>query len=223
MIKAVIFDMYETLITLFNSRLYKGRQIAQEMGIDEKEFRKIWDPSKDDRTVGSRTFEDVIREILDANGIFDQDLFDTIVSKRFRYTAEAFRHKRTDIIPMLEKLKEKGIRTGLITNCFFEERDAIKECDLYPFFDAVCMSCDLKIKKPDPKIFDICIEKLGVEPCECLYVGDGGSNELEAARKAGMKPLQAVWYLKDGVGQPCGRLEGFDQAEEPMDVIKFAG
>jgi putative hydrolase of the HAD superfamily len=49
MIKAVIFDMYETLITLFNSRLYKGRQIAQEMGIDEKEFRKIWDPSEDDQ------------------------------------------------------------------------------------------------------------------------------------------------------------------------------
>lgn len=52
MIKAVVFDMYETLITLFNSTLYKGRQIALDMGIPENVFREIWDPSDDERTLG---------------------------------------------------------------------------------------------------------------------------------------------------------------------------
>ena len=42
----------------------------------------------------------------------------------------------------------------------------------------------------------------------------------EAARAAGMKPLQATWYLRDGLGQPCGRLDEFDQAAVPMDVVK---
>ena len=64
MIKAVVFDMYETLITLFNSRVYKGKQIAEEMNIPEAEFRKIWDPSEEGRTLGEISFEEVIEEIL---------------------------------------------------------------------------------------------------------------------------------------------------------------
>ena len=48
-------------------------------------------------------------------------------------------------------------------------------------FDAVCLSFDEGIQKPDPAIFERCIEKLGVEADACLYVGDGESNELEAA------------------------------------------
>ena len=219
MIKAVIFDMYETLITLYNSELYKGKQIAADMGIPEPVFREIWDKSDDDRTLGTTSFKDVITEILNVNGIYDKDLFEKIVRKRYSCTAEAFCHKDPDIIPMLEGLKSKGIKVGLITNCYFEERDAIRNCDMYEFFDVLCMSCEIGIKKPDLKVYELRAEKLGVNADECLYVGDGGSNELQAAKEAGMKPLQAVWYLRDGVDQPCGRMDGFDHAESPLDVL----
>ena len=219
MIKVVIFDMYETLITLYNSELYKGKQIAADMGIPEPVFREIWDKSDDDRTLGTTSFEDVITEILNVNGIYDKDLFEKIVRKRYSCTAEAFCHKDPDIIPMLVGLKSKGIKVGLITNCYFEERDAIRNCDMYEFFDVLCMSCEIGIKKPDLKVYELCAEKLGVNADECLYVGDGGSNELQAAKEAGMKPLQAVWYLRDGVDQPCGRMDGFDHVESPLDVF----
>ena len=211
--------MYETLITLYNSELYKGKQIAADMGIPEPKFREIWDKSDDDRTLGTTSFEDIISEILNANGIFEKDLFDMIVRKRYECTAEAFCHKDPDIIPMLKALRDKGIKVGLITNCYFEERDAITNCDMYDFFDALCMSCEIGIKKPDPRVYELCAEKLGVKIDECLYVGDGGSNELQAAKAVGMKPLQAVWYLRDGVDQPCGRLEEFNHAESPLDVL----
>ncbi|MCR5328773.1 MAG: HAD family hydrolase [Saccharofermentans sp.] len=220
MIKAVVFDMYETLITLFNSRVYKGRQIAAEMNISEEEFRKIWDPSEDARTLGVITFEEVVAEILQKNGIFEKALYDSIIRNRYECSAEVFSHKHPDVVPMLEALKENGIKTGLITNCYLEEKDAIIKSDLYSLFDAVCMSCDVKMKKPDIKIFELCAEKLDVKTDECLYVGDGGSHELEAAHGAGMKPLQATWYLRSGVGQPCGRLDGFAHASAPMDVLK---
>ena len=220
MYKAVIFDMYETLITLFNSRLYKGRQIAAEMNIPEVVFRKIWDPSDDARTLGDMTFEEVISDIMCENNIFDSELYARIIHNRYTVSSEVFSHKHPDIIPMLEALKEKGIKTGLITNCYFEEKEAIVNSDLYSLFDAVCMSCDVKLKKPDIRIYELCAEKLNVRPEECLYVGDGGSHELEAAKNAGMKPLQATWYLRDGLGQPCGKLDEFDQAAVPMDVVK---
>ena len=222
MTKAVIFDMYETLITLFNCEVYKGAEIASDMNIPEKTFREIWDPSEDDRTLGNRSFEDVIEEILKANHIYEQELYEKIVRKRHEFSYEVFKHIHPDIIPMLKALKDKGIKTALISNCYYEEREAIKSSELYPLFDTVCMSCEVKIKKPDDKIFMLCAERLGVRPEECLYVGDGGSHELDAARANGMRPLQAVWYLKDGLDQPCGRLDGFDHAESPMDVVTFA-
>ena len=67
----------------------------------------------------------------------------------------------------------------------------------------------------------MCLQKLELDSDECLYVGDGGSCELEAAAAIGMKPCQATWYLKDGVDQPVGRLPEYPEAAEPMDILRF--
>lgn len=219
MIKAVIFDMFETLITHFESSLYMGKQIAEDMQVPEQKFREIWDTTDDERTLGLKSFEEVIEEALLVNNRYSQELFDKIIYKRRTSKVECFNHLHQQIIPMLTELKEKGIKIGLITNCYFEEKDAIENSVLFPFFDEVCMSCVLGMKKPDPKIFQKCMEDLRFRPEECLYVGDGGSLELEAARSLGMHPMQAVWYLKDGVNQPAKRKEEFLQAEEPMDIL----
>ena len=143
------------------------------------------------------------------------------MKKRIRCKEEAFEHLHTEIIPMLKALKEKGILIGLISNCFSEEAMVIKKSVLYPFFDAACLSFDEGIQKPDPAIFERCIEKLGVKADECLYVGDGGSDELEAAQTFGMHAVQAVWYLKEGTSQSSRRKEDFEHMEKPMDVIKI--
>lgn len=62
---------------------------------------------------------------------------------------------------------------------------------------------------------------LSVKPEECLYVGDGGSRELETAQELGMKAVQATWYLKEGTSQPVGRKFEFEEAKTPMDVVKM--
>lgn len=156
MIRAVIFDMYETLVTMTRSVPYKGTNIAKDLGLAESVFREVWDPSDDERTLGRTTFE---------------------------------------------------------------ERDVIKQCELWPYFDVACMSCELGMKKPQIEIFEICLEKLGLKAEECLYVGDGGSQELETAQSVGMKVAQATWYLCEGFGQLVGRKPEFEQLEKPEDVL----
>ena len=66
-------------------------------------------------------------------------------------------------------------------------------------------------------------ELLGVSAAECLYVGDGGSGELYAARQAGMKPVQCIWFheLAFEPHIPCPILDDFEHAEKQMDVLKF--
>ena len=195
-----------------------GKQIAADIGIDEAKFREIWDITDDARTLGYRTLEDVIEEILRVNDRYSAELFDRIIAKRKQSKIECFNHLHPGILPMLRSLKERDIRIGLVSNCYFEESDVIRRSVLFPYFDSVCMSCEIGVKKPDTAIFARCMNELSVQPQECLYVGDGGSFELETARFLDMHPLQAVWYLKDGVRQPVGRKAEFPQAETPMDV-----
>lgn len=221
MINAVIFDMYETLITLFESPLYFGTQMAIDAGIEEERFQKIWHPSERDRTVGKIRLEEILEKILRDCGCYSKEKMNYILKKRIHSKEEAFKHLHPEIIPMLRALKEKGLRIGLISNCFSEEATVIKKSILYPFFDAVCLSFDEGIQKPDPAIFKRCTEKLGVSTDECLYVGDGGSNELETAQSIGMKAVQAVWYLKDGTTQPAKRKAGFRHMETPSDVLNL--
>lgn len=221
MVKAVIFDMYETLITLYESPLYFGTQIASDADIEEEKFQEIWRAAETDRTIGKITLEKILEKILKANDCYSEAKMNLIVNKRIRSREAAFEHLHKDIIPMLSALKQKGVLIGLISNCYSEEAMLIKQSVLYPYFDAVCLSFDEGLQKPDPAIFKRCLEMLNVQAEDCLYVGDGGSNELEAAETVGMKAVQAVWYLKEGTSQPSKKKNEFRQFETPLDILNI--
>ncbi len=219
MIKAVIFDMFETLITHYESPLYFARQICADIGISEPVFREIWDTTDDARTLGQTTLEQVIEDILRTNDRYSGELFDMIIKKRRHAKQECFEHLHREILPMLDAIKKANLKIGLITNCYFEERDIIRESVLFPYFDAVCMSCELGLKKPQKEIFQKCLQMLDLRAEECLYVGDGGSHELEAAKACGMHPIQAVWYFKEENSMRNHRRSEFSPADSPLDIL----
>jgi len=221
MIKAVIFDMYETLVTHFRSPLYFGAQIAADMDIPEKKFREIWDPTDYDRTIGKMTLEEVFEQILKASDKYAPELVLELAKKRTEAKIECFNHLHEEIIPMFEALKKRGYKVGLISNCYIEEAEVIRNSILWQYFDVAYLSCERGVAKPEEEIFRRCVAGLGVTYEECLYVGDGGSHELETAEHLGMKPVQAVWYLQQGSKQPTWRKPEFMQAESPMEVMKF--
>uniref|UniRef100_UPI0040570D8D HAD family hydrolase n=1 Tax=Acetatifactor sp. TaxID=1872090 RepID=UPI0040570D8D len=220
MIRAVIFDMFETLITHYESPLYFGAQMAFDAGISEERFQALWRPTESDRSVGKVTLEEVIAMILKKNNCYSESVFNKIVEKRKAAKVECFQHLHPEIIPLLSRLREKGVLIGLISNCFSEEAEVIRSSVLFPYFDEVCLSYEQGVQKPDKEIFYRCMNGLKVKAEECVYVGDGGSRELETAEELGMKALQAVWYLKEGTMQPIGRMDVFCQAEKPLDVLE---
>ena len=221
MTKAVIFDMFETLITHYQCPLYFGAQMAEDAGISEEKFQALWRPTEHDRTIGKISFEAVVEMILKENNCYSEKLMKKIVEKRVATKEECFRHLHPEIIPMLSKLKERGIYVGLISNCFSEETEVIRRSELFPYFDEVYLSYEQGVGKPDAEIFQRCMKGFGVKAEECVYVGDGGSQELETAKKLGMNAVQAVWYLQEGTMQPVGKKRDFPQAESPLDILKF--
>lgn len=221
MIRAVIFDMFETLITHYQSPLYFGTEMAKDAGIPKEKFLELWEPTGQARTIGKMTLEEALEMILRKNQCFSESLLKKILNKRVAAKEECFRHLHPEIIPMLTKLKEKGLLIGLISNCFSEEVTVIRQSALFPYFDAAYLSYEQGVQKPDEAIFCRCMEKLSVMPNECLYIGDGGSYELEAAEKLGMRAIQATWYFQEGMPQLLQLSHNFLQAESPFEILNY--
>ena len=219
-IQAVIFDMYETLVTQFCSPLYYGTQIAEDLGLRPEEFLPGWRATELDRATGKLTFEETMERLMKAHGIYSPERHRRVVEKRIAIQADCFTHLHPGIEPMLSALRERGIRIGLITNCFSEEAKLIRESALFEYFDTPCLSWELGMRKPDPAIYHACLEKLNVSAENCLYVGDGGSQELEAARALGMQAVQAVWYRQTTFEHKQAALRpDFAQVADPMELL----
>ncbi len=221
MIKAVIFDMYETLITVFDGPGYTVTGIVRDSGIPEEAFFRVFTEAEKDRSTGKVTTEELIERLFEEYGTEARMSAGEIMQKLVNSTAAAFGRMNPEIIPMLESLKKRGIKTGLISNCYSEETGLIKSSVLFPYFDAVCLSYEEGVRKPDPEIFERCLAKLGFTADECLYVGDGGSGELAAAKKAGMSAAQAVWYLREGTRQPAKRMPEYPGIGHPLEIESF--
>ena len=195
--------------------------MAMDAGISLEEFRKEWRSTEHDRSVGKLTTDEVISEILHRHECYSDEKLSIIMTKRIHTKEECFEHFHPEIIPLLKSLKEKGILIGLISNCFSEEAKVIRESSLYPYFDAALLSCEEGVEKPNKEIFLRCMSSLNVKPEECIYVGDGGSQELEAAKSLGMYPLQALWYRNKKSEHVIKLKEGFEQLENPMNILNY--
>ena len=223
MIKAVIFDMFETLVSLFNGRTYFSENIAEDLGVTTDEFRAAWHANETDRTIGLKTMEEGITVTLQAIGKYSPETVQQIVGKRLAALGDTFSMIPSESIRLLNSLHERGVKTGLVSNCFSDEAELIKASPLYPLFDAVKLSYEQGIKKPDPQIYYRIMAELDVEPEECLYVGDGGSNELAVAKEIGMKPVQALWFrpLMFEPHVPSPVYDEYPHAEVQADVLNY--
>lgn len=221
MIKAVIFDMYETLITHYRCPTYFSEEMSADAGIELQSFLPAWRESEHKRSVGDMTFEQIIEKILRDNNAYNDEVLDKICKKRTAKKRELFENLHEEILSVLDKLKRRGIKIALISNCFSEEAPVIRESVLAPYFDEMFLSWEQGTAKPDEEIFRRCVNALKVSAEECLYVGDGGSYELETARSLGMKTAQAVWYLQDSNPYQYGRKADFVQLESPLEILKY--
>lgn len=223
MIKAVIFDMFETLITLFEGRTYFGEDIARDAGADPAAFRKAWHANEHDRSTGKLTIEEGIAETLRTLGLYSEEKVREAAARRLAALRDTFDAIPDESEELLSELHRRGILIGLITNTFSDERDLIRACRLFPYFDAVRISYETGICKPDPEMYKSILKELDVTPDECIYVGDGGSRELFAARDLGLHALQAAWFRERAFEPhiPCPPLPEFPQLTHPSDVLEW--
>jgi putative hydrolase of the HAD superfamily len=191
--------------------------MAADAGVDAERFRTLWRSTEADRTAGAVTLEDVLDMILDECGVWDEAVKRKIVEKRINVKRECFKRLHEGIMPMLNEVRRRGYLTAVISNCFSEEAMVIRESEIAAMMDVMMLSYEQKVMKPDREIYRRCVDALGVDARECIYIGDGGSGELEAARDFGMTAMRAVWYMPSLA--ECG--DEFICIGEPMDVVGY--
>jgi putative hydrolase of the HAD superfamily len=86
-------------------------------------------------------------------------------------------------------LRERGLKTGLITVCSEDVPLLWPETAFHGLFDAEVFSSAVGLRKPDPRIYHLALEQLGVEPAEAVFVGDGANDELAGAERVGMTAI----------------------------------
>jgi putative hydrolase of the HAD superfamily len=96
---------------------------------------------------------------------------------------------KPEAIDTLSQLKNQAYKIGLVSNCSIEIAILWPETPFANLMDTAIFSCIARLKKPDERIYHLVIERLGITPESCLYVGDGEDYELTAAAKAGLHPV----------------------------------
>ena len=91
---------------------------------------------------------------------------------------------------LAKDLRLRGIRTGILSNTFLTVPWILNIVGGYRGFDPIILSSKEGIAKPDPKIYQIAIERSGVKPSEILFV-DNLEENTKAAQQAGMKIVLA--------------------------------
>jgi putative hydrolase of the HAD superfamily len=94
-----------------------------------------------------------------------------------------------DVEPAFERLKRRGLRLGLISNWDNRLSGLIDGLGLGAQLDTIVSSADVGLHKPDPRIFELACERLGVEPSEAAHVGDHHYADIVGAQAIGMRPV----------------------------------
>lgn len=190
--KAVIFDLFGTLVDIFLRRAYERAlvEMASILGTTYDEFTKIWHQTSHARSLGifgtlERNIEHVCHELKVTSSEKQVKLACQV---RFNLVKHAMSPKN-EALEVLEQLKSAGYLTGLISNCSTEIPAIWPNTPFAPLFDVTVFSCEVSIKKPDLRIYRIATDRLGIKPEECLYIGDGDGYELNGATEAGMHPV----------------------------------
>jgi putative hydrolase of the HAD superfamily len=121
--------------------------------------------------------------------------------------------------PLLESLRERGLKLGLVSNAFdpgwLLHRD-LEQMGIAQRLDFSVFSSEFGLRKPHPAIFERALEALEVEAEHSLFVGDRLYEDVRGAAEVGMTTVQALWFRADD--HPDG-AEPDHQAFTQLDVL----
>ena len=149
---------------------------------------------------------------------YEQILLDDLYEKTLAETA----HSRK----VLAAIRERGLPMVLVSNFYGNMSVVLREFGFEGLFLRIIESAVVGIRKPDPRIFLMGVEALGLKPEEVMVVGDSWDKDIIPAHEAG---CQTVWLRDEGWNphplpvqkeEECRYCAVIDSLDELLEMIK---
>lgn len=230
MIKAVFFDLYQTLVRYQPSQEELEAEAFKNFGINvtpealrhpmltanEFIYQQI---AK--RPLSQRSREETMALYMEYQRIVLKEAGITAEEKVVMGLLGMMQQAKMDLVlfddvaTTLDELKKRGLKLGLISNIEKDMTATLDKLGLSSRLDIVVTSQDAGFTKPHKEIFQYALKKAGVKPAEAVYIGDQYQVDIIGAKQAGMKGvlLDRDGYYEPKLGCPkvksLGDLEGY--------------
>lgn len=223
-IKAVLFDLGETLLTYGKVDTYKVFGQASHLTYDYLVangqpvgsfkwymFRNLMSIRLRCliSDIGGRDFNSlaVMKKIGERHNFTLNDQQWQQLSWLWYEPVGALAKVESDIKDTLEKLKAMELKLGILSNTFVHSATLIKhlkQLGIWDFFDSALFSYDYKFRKPDKRIFLAAAESIGIKPENILFIGDRIKADVKGAFGCGMTAALKKAYTNEGQIVPNG-------------------
>jgi putative hydrolase of the HAD superfamily len=190
MVKGVLFDLFHTL-TDIESNWSHLPWTADVLGIERGEWNTALTQRSRWRLCGEVTDARQIVATLarELRPDISDETIDRAVAVRIERFRETFQRIPSENVGLIHELRSRGVRTALVSNADAMEVEGYALSSLAGQFDAEVFSCRVGMIKPEPEIYLHALDQIGLSASDCVFVGDGGSNELEGARAIGLRTV----------------------------------
>ena len=114
---------------------------------------------------------------------------------------------------LLQRLNQSGVKVAVCTDLTTHiQHRKLRELGIADFVDVFVSSEEAGAEKPDRRIFDMAIHKLGMPSSEMIYVGDSYEKDVIGASDAGIRP---VWF------NPYGRLWKGREVKKALEITRM--
>ena len=202
-IRAVVWDLGGVILRTMDWSLRS--QWEDRLGLPRMQLTRLVFESDVSRraTIGQATDNDVWQSLADALNLDP--------SARDQLRRDYFARDQIDstLMAFIRALRSR-VRVGMITNAWPDvRRYLVNEFKIADAFDPLIVSAEVGLAKPDPRIYQLALERLGVQPAEAVFVDDFEDN-VAGARWAGMQAVhftsatQAIAALRTLLSGPEG-------------------
>lgn len=191
---AVLFDLYETLVSELGVPVRRASSLATQLGVDEAAYKREWKSRRPEILLGHYTFQEALAQIRDKLGSrVDHAVLEQLRAERVAQKTAVLAKVEPDVLAAIAELRRRGVKLALVTNCLPEDVEGWERSPLHSFFNVTVFSHVAGVMKPDPAIYIATCRELDVTPQHALFVGDG-TDEVAGAPAAGLEAVRALWF-----------------------------
>jgi putative hydrolase of the HAD superfamily len=196
--QGVVFDLFHTL-TARESTWSANPMTHAMLGVPREAWeQQLFETSRFRLTGAERDPQKIIERLaLAINPDLDAEILRRAADNRLDRFAKSLVNIPAENLAVLARLRRSGAKLGLVSNADAGEIQAWGRSPLREHFDSVVISCEVGLVKPEPEIYLHCLRELGLAPAHCIFVGDGGSGELTAARQLGFTTVMIAGVIRE--------------------------